>query len=200
MQSSNTSTIVLFHSALGLRPGVRGFAERLRAAGFTVHTPDLYEGQVFTSFDDGVRVRDAIGIPAMLERAAAAVAALPAEVVYAGFSMGAGAAAFLAHTRPGARAAILMHGAPPLSKFGMAPWNGVPVQVHYAEHDPWVDAAAVKELAAAVPASGARYEAFTYPGDGHLFADPDLPEYDARSADAMLERIQAFVRNAPPRD
>ena len=39
--------IVLFHSALGLRPGVTAAADRLRAAGQTVHTPDYYDGEVF---------------------------------------------------------------------------------------------------------------------------------------------------------
>ncbi|MBB5933498.1 dienelactone hydrolase [Streptomyces zagrosensis] len=38
------STIVLFHSAYGLRPAVHTAAERLRAAGHEVHLPDLYEG------------------------------------------------------------------------------------------------------------------------------------------------------------
>jgi hypothetical protein len=33
--------IVLFHSVLRLRPGVIAAGDRLRAAGHTVHTPDL---------------------------------------------------------------------------------------------------------------------------------------------------------------
>ena len=32
--------VVLFHSALGLRPGVTTAADRLRAAGHKVHAPD----------------------------------------------------------------------------------------------------------------------------------------------------------------
>jgi dienelactone hydrolase len=34
--------IVLFHSVLGPRAGMTDAADRLRAAGHTVHTPDLY--------------------------------------------------------------------------------------------------------------------------------------------------------------
>jgi len=41
--------IVLFHSAYGLRPGVLQWAEGLRHIGYTVHTPDLYDGEVFNS-------------------------------------------------------------------------------------------------------------------------------------------------------
>ena len=43
--------VVLFHSALGLRPGVHWFADELRAAGYAVHTPDLYDGEVFRMTD-----------------------------------------------------------------------------------------------------------------------------------------------------
>jgi dihydrofolate reductase len=39
--------VVLFHSVLGLRPGVIAAADRLRAAGHTVYTPDFYDGEMF---------------------------------------------------------------------------------------------------------------------------------------------------------
>lgn len=38
--------VLLFHHARGLTPGVVAFADRLRAAGHRVHTPDLYGGPV----------------------------------------------------------------------------------------------------------------------------------------------------------
>ena len=53
--------IVLFHSALGLRPGVTAAADRLCAAGDKVHTPDYYEGEVFDDLDEGLRKCDALG-------------------------------------------------------------------------------------------------------------------------------------------
>jgi hypothetical protein len=37
--------VVLFHSVLGLRPGVIA-ADRLRTAGHTVHTPDLEPARI----------------------------------------------------------------------------------------------------------------------------------------------------------
>ena len=52
--------VVLFHSVLGLRPGVIAAAERLRAAGHTVHTPDLYDGEVFDDLADGSRKEDTL--------------------------------------------------------------------------------------------------------------------------------------------
>ena len=39
--------------ALGLTPGVVAFADQLRGAGHTVHTPDLFEGRTFDSIEEG---------------------------------------------------------------------------------------------------------------------------------------------------
>ncbi len=61
------------------------------------------------------------------------------------------------------------------------------MQVHYAAGDPWVEA---QEEVAPL---GAAFEEHVYPGSGHLFADPDLPEYDRASSDAMWERVLAFL-------
>jgi hypothetical protein len=38
--------VVLFHSVLGLRPGVIAAADRLRTGGHTVHTPDLEPARI----------------------------------------------------------------------------------------------------------------------------------------------------------
>jgi dienelactone hydrolase len=103
--------VIVFHSALGMRPAVGRFAARLRGGGHTVHTPDVYDGQVFDDVAAGAAARDAIGVLELIKRAQAAVEDLPPGLVYVGFSMGTGAAELLAGTRPGARAAILMHGA-----------------------------------------------------------------------------------------
>lgn len=180
--------IVLFHSVLGLRPAVRSWADRLRAAGHLVHTPDLFDGEVFDTQEEGMRKRDALGIPALMQRAQQSVADLPAEIVVAGFSMGAAAAELLAITRPGVRAAILMHGALPLAAMEADAWPPVPLQIHHASGDPLVDAGAVRALAAAARAANAPTEVYVYERGGHLFADPASPDHDAGSAELMLRR------------
>jgi dienelactone hydrolase len=133
--------VVLFHSVLGLRPGVIAAADRLRVAEHTVHTPDLYDGGVFDDLDDGQRKEDALGYQEIARRARESVAGLPEGLVFAGFSMGAAHAELLAASRPGALGAVLMHGAIPVEGlsefFGVDRWpEGVPVQVHYAAGDP----------------------------------------------------------------
>ena len=192
--------VVVFHSALGLRPALIEWAQRVRAAGYTVHTPDLFDGEVFATLEEGAAKRDAIGVPELMRRAAASVEDLEVPVVYAGFSMGAAAAEFLAATRSNAQGALLMHGAVAIDVLGVVWWPpAVAVQVHYAESDPWVDRAAVDALTSAARAAGARAEVYTYPGSGHLFADCDLADHDSSSAALMLERALAFIATAADR-
>lgn len=188
------ATIALFHSALGLRPGVHAFADRLREAGHDVHPIDSFDGETFDDMNDGTARRGSLGIPELIRRAQQATAGLSADTVYAGFSMGTGAAELLAATRPGARGALLMSGALDPRPAGIEAWpEGVPAQVHHTVDDPLVDAAEVSGLVGAVQAARAAVEVFTYPGSGHLFADPDLPDYDPEAAELMLERALDFL-------
>jgi dienelactone hydrolase len=99
--------VLLFHHALGLTTGVRAFADELRAAGHTVHTPDLYDGQTFQALDEGLAHAGEVGSEAILERGVRTADDLPSDLVYAGFSLGEMAAQKLAQTRPGARGALL---------------------------------------------------------------------------------------------
>ena len=195
--------IVLFHSALGVRPGVTAAADRLRAAGHMVHVPDYYDGEVFDDLNEGLRKCDALGYAEIARRAREAVSDLPAELVFAGFSLGTVPAELLAAGRAGAIGAVLMHSALAVegfSEFGVERWPlGVPVQVHYAAEDPWVEAEEVEALRGAVGRARAAFEEHIYPGSGHLFADPDLPEYDRASSEAMWRRAIIFLDRAGAR-
>jgi dienelactone hydrolase len=121
------------------------------------------------------------------------------DVVYAGFSSGVMIAQQLAQTRPGARGALLMYSCLPVSEFGDAWPEGVPVQVHGKDADPFF--AEDLEAAQALVASIDRAELFLYPGEGHLFADSSLPAYDAAAAALLIERVLAFLNTvqAPTR-
>ena len=56
--------IIVFHHILGLTPGVEAFADDLRAAGHTVHTPDLYAGRRFDSIEAGAAFAQGLRRPA----------------------------------------------------------------------------------------------------------------------------------------
>ena len=131
------TTVLLFHHAHGQTPGFLAFAEDLRAAGHTVHTPDLYEGSTFADLDEGVAHAGSVGFGEIIGRGTKAAEDLPTDIVYAGFSLGVLPAQSLAQTRPGARGALLFSGCVPPSEFG-GPWpESVPLQIHMMDADPW---------------------------------------------------------------
>lgn len=189
--------VVLFHHVQGLTDGVRAFAEELRAGGHTVHTPDLFGGERFTSIDDGFAHMQSIGDEVLGERAARAVVDLPEGLVYAGFSWGAGTAQQFAQTRPGARGALLYEACIPITgEWAFGPWpDAVPVQIHGMDQDPFFalegDVDAARELVETVgPQLG---ELFVYPGDRHLFNDSSLPSYDADATALVVQRSREFL-------
>src|SRR5215469_10364623 len=128
--------VVVFHHAQGLTDGVRAFADQLRGAGHRVTVPDLYDGKTFGALDDGIAYAEQVGFGTIIERGLAAAEGLPAEIVYAGFSLGVLPAQMLAQTRPGAKGALLFHSCVPLSEFGGSWPQGVPAQIHAMEADP----------------------------------------------------------------
>ena len=186
------TTVLLFHHAQGQTPGFLAFAEELREAGHTVHAPDLYGGgETFGTVDEGVAHARQAGFGEIIRRGAEAAEGLPEDIVIAGFSLGVMPAQSLAQTRPGARGALLYHGALPPSEFG-GPWpEAVPVQIHFMDQDPWAeeDLAAAEALVREVEDA----ELFIYPGSGHLFADPTSGDYDERAAALLKERTLAFL-------
>jgi len=183
--------VALFHHVQGLTDGVRSFADDLRRAGHTVHTPDLFGGRTFATLDEGMAFARETGFGALAERGVAAGEELAPEIVYAGFSMGVMVAQQLAQTRPGARGALLMYSCLPVSEFGDAWPEGVPVQVHGKEADEFFleDLEAAQALVASVDGA----ELFLYPGEEHLFADSSLPAYDAAAAALLTERVLALL-------
>jgi dienelactone hydrolase len=185
--------VLLFHHAQGRTEGVLGFADELRQAGHTVHTPDLYDGHTFATLDEGIDYARNVGFEALLEQGVAAAEGLPSELVYAGFSLGVMPAQKLAQTRGGARGALFFHACLPVSEFGNAWPEGVPVQVHGMDGDPFFagegDLDAARELADSTKDA----ELFLYPGDQHLFADASLASYDPAAAELLTERVLAFL-------
>jgi len=183
--------ILLYHHVQGLTEGVRSFAEELHAAGHTVHTPDLFDGRTFDTIEAGMAFAREVGFGPLAERGVAAAEGIDPAVVYAGFSFGVMIAQQLAQTRPGARGALLMYSCLPVSEFGEAWPDGVPVQIHGKEGDPFF--AEDLEAARALVASTRGAELFLYPGDEHLFADSSLPAYDPAAAALLRKRVLAFL-------
>jgi dienelactone hydrolase len=189
--------VVLFHHVQGLTDGVRAFAEELRVGGHTVHTPDLFDGELPATIEDGIALVGSIGEETLDARVNEAVADLPPGLVYGGFSFGGAGAQRLAQTRPGARGALLYEACIPITgEWAFGPWpDDVPVQVHGMDKDPFFalegDLDAARELVEKVGPKIA--ELFVYPGDRHLFTDSSLPSYDPAMTAVVLGRSREFL-------
>ena len=187
--------VALFHHALGLTPGVVAFADELRRAGHTVHTPDLFEGRTFGSIEAGMAHAEEIGFPGeVIERGTRAVDALPGGLVYAGFSLGVLPAQKLAQTRPGAKGALLFYSCVPVEVFGSWP-EGLPAQVHGMDADPFFTEEGDLDAARELTSQAKDTELFLYPGDQHYFADSTLPSYDPDATALLLQRVLGFLRD-----
>ncbi|MDQ3454964.1 MAG: dienelactone hydrolase family protein [Actinomycetota bacterium] len=185
--------VLLFHHALGLTPGVVAFADELRRAGHTVHTPDLFDGRIFDTIEEGVGYAGEVGFGEVIQRGVRAAEQLPAELVYAGFSLGVLPAQNLAQTRAGARGALLLYSCVPMSEFGSTWPDGVPVQIHGMDADPYFVDDGDIDAARALVAEADDAELFLYAGDQHYFADSTLPSYDADAAGLLTQRVLTFL-------
>ncbi|MFD0683959.1 dienelactone hydrolase family protein [Actinomadura fibrosa] len=174
--------ILLLHSMYGLRPAVHQAADRLRAAGHEVHVPDLYGGRTAGTAEEGIEIKEEIGRDELLRRAVAVAAPLTAEggLVYAGFSLGGAIAQTLALADDKALGLLLMHGTSDIADDAS---TDIPVQLHVADPDTFEPVDWVNAWYLRMRKAGADVEVFRYRGAGHLFTDPDLPDYEPESAE-----------------
>jgi dienelactone hydrolase len=184
------SEAIVFHHAQGLTDGVKAFADELRAAGHTVHTPDLHEGRTFATLPEAMSYVRETGFETIVGRGRQAAESLPGEVFYVGFSLGVLPAQYLTQTRPGAQGGVFGYSFVPPSEFGSEWPAGVPLQIHMMDGDPEV-LPPNGDLEAARAMGGA--ELFLYPGDKHLFADSSLTDYDEAAAKLLTQRVLDFL-------
>ena len=187
--------VLLFHHAQGLTPGIHAFANDLRAGGHTVHTPDLFDGRIFASIEEGMGHINKVGFDDMRARGVRLADDLPPGLVYAGFSFGVLPAQQLAQTRAGALGALLFYSCLPISgEWAFGPWpDSIPVQIHGMDKDPIFAGEGDIDAAREIVAKAKDAELFLYPGDQHYFADSSLPSYDAEATRLLTRRVLDFL-------
>ena len=185
--------VLLFHHAQGQTSGFHAFADELRQAGHTLHTPDLYDGRTFATLEAGIANAKEIGFGNLLETGVRAADGLSSELVYAGFSLGVMPAQQLAQTRPGTRGALFFYSCLPVSEFGDAWPESVPAQIHAMDADSFFVDDGDLETARELVESTKQAELFLYPGNQHLFADSSLPSYDPTASALLTQRVLEFL-------
>lgn len=181
--------MLMFHHAHGLTVGLQALADRLRADGHTVHTPDAFSGRTFATVDEGIAYAARIGHDAVLEVALRAAREHRGADVVVGFSMGTGPAQHLAQHMRRVRACLLMGGACSTEMHGSSWRPHVALQVHVADPDDWCTPEEVGALEREVPNA----EIFRYPDKRHMFIDPSTRDYDADAADRFEERLDDWL-------
>jgi dienelactone hydrolase len=186
--------IALFHSVLGVRPGILDAARRFTQAGHEVLVVDLFDGEIFDDYEQAIAfAENDLGHAELLGRAARATESLPDGFVVVGWSLGTAMAEYIALTR--AVSGVLLHaGAVDPAMLESGPWPAdVPAQVHCMTSDPWREPEMIDAFTAAVRGAGASVELFDYAGTGHLFTDASLAtEYDEAAAELCWERSLEF--------
>ncbi len=184
------ASIILFHTAMGLRTVERQAADTFRASGHEVFTPDLYEGQSVDSTAEGIALMNSLGTDLLFERAAAACAGLPDKAILAGLSLGANVACHLWAKRTLTSGLLLLHGLGVIPKWVR---NGLPVQIHLADPDPLIPEEHAAEWNDRAFRIGLAAELYTYPDVGHLYTDAASPDYDEAAATLTWARALEFL-------
>ena len=131
--------VLLYHHIQGLTDGVRPSPTSCGRPGTPCTRPTCSTGARSTRSRRASHSRARRGSARSRSAASPPPRRLDPGLVYAGFSFGVTIAQQLAQTRPGARGALLMYSCLPVSEFGEAWPEGVPVQVHGKEGDPFFD-------------------------------------------------------------
>ena len=212
--------VILFMDGIGIRPALRGMAERLASNGFFVLLPNLYyRGGETPVFDAATMMSD----PAQRDRMMALIRTVTSSAVTrdtqacleylsgepkvkgsrvgcVGYCMGGSIALRAAANFPDRiAAAASIHGAALATDQPDSPHRGLPqirgaVYVAVAGIDQWLLPGETDRLRAALVEAGTRHEVEEYPGIQHGFAATDTPMYDRAGAERHWERILSLFR------
>jgi dienelactone hydrolase len=184
------TTIVLFHSVLGLRQVEMEAADRMRALGHNVVAPDLYAGLAANSVDEGFAIMRSVGWKTICRRAQNALDLAPDTAVLAGHSMGAGVIGSTWPDRPMCDGVVLLHG---LADIPQNVRHGTPIVVHVAYPDPFAPPEEIATWTMTAKSVGLRAEIFSYPAVGHFYTDRALPDFDQSATEQTWERVLDFL-------
>ncbi len=196
MAAGRGTGLILLHAWWGLNGDVLARAERLRAEGYEVVTPDLFGGRVASTIDEakaltkGEQANEA-KLTQMVDDAVRDLGQKVDRIGIVGWSFGVWYAWKMGITRPDkVRALVLFYGIGPNEPD--APTT--PVLAHYAEHDEFEDLSFARQVEKEMKAAGHDVRVELYPGTKHWFDEPSRPEYDKAASDLAWDRTGAFLR------
>ena len=187
--------LVLLHAWWGLNDDVRRRAEGLRNEGYTVITPDLFDGRVATTIE-GAKAQTAgeqeneAKITKMVDDVVFDLSKKVDRIGIVAWSFGVWYAWKMGITRSDKVGALVLF-------YGIGPTEPAapktPVLAHYAEHDEFEDLSFARQVEKEMREAGRDIAVELYPGTKHWFDEPSRPEYDRAASDLAWERTRAFL-------
>ncbi|HNV03573.1 MAG TPA: dienelactone hydrolase family protein [Vicinamibacterales bacterium] len=189
--------VLVVHENRGLNPHIEDIARRLALDHFVAFAPDAlaplggYPGdedrarQLFPQLDQAKTREDFVAAAAFLRGRPEC----SGTVGVVGFCYGGGIANMLATRLPDLGAAVPFYGNQPAAE-DVAKIRA-PLLIHYAEHDPRINAG-WPAYEAALKAAKVPYTAHVYPGTQHGFNNDTTPRYDEAAAKLAWKRTIEF--------
>jgi carboxymethylenebutenolidase len=189
--------VLVIHENRGLNPHIEDITRRLALAGYVAFAPDAlttlggYPGdedkarELFAKLDPAKAREDFVAAVAVLAQRPEC----DGRVGTVGFCWGGAMVNTLATRVPTLGAAVAFYGMAP--ELAAVPKIKAPLQLHYAENDPRINASA-PEYEAALKAHHVPHEIFHYPGTQHGFNNDTTPRYDQAAAALAWKRTLAF--------
>jgi carboxymethylenebutenolidase len=192
--------VLVIHENRGLNPHIEDVARRAAIEGFLTLAPDGLapaggypgnddDGKILQrSLDQGKLFTDLLNSARYLKSHPLSNGNLGAT----GFCYGGGAVNALAvEMESGLDAGVPFYGR--AAKTEDVPRIKAPLLIHYAENDDRINAMR-PDYEAALKASGATFEMYTYPGTRHGFHNNSTPRFDEAAAKLAWERTMAFFK------
>lgn len=187
--------VLLLHEWFGLQDGFKRLADRLCGEGFTVLAADMYDGYVASNVAEAETFEGRLDHERTVKRMQAAAGFLRdnwhPRVGLMGFSLGAFLGTKLAHEFP-FEATVLFYG---YTDIDPARFKGY-LQGHFAETDDFEPLEDARSYFEKIAEEGVEAEFHHYPGTGHWFANPSVPEaFDPDAAELALTRTIDFFHH-----
>ena len=188
--------VLVLHPWWGLNVDVRASAERLRAEGYAVETPDLFHGKVATTIEAAKSLSGAVSknwqsAMAEIEEAFSKLSAQADPIAVLAWSMGVWFSWQLAQAHPHKiKGLVSYYGYGEIESGKSLP----PILGHFAENDEFEALDDVRAAEKAVKDSGAVAQFHIYPGTRHWFDEPSRPEYDKAASELAFGRTLAFLK------
>ena len=171
-------------------------AQTLRKAGYTVITPDLFEGKVAATIDDANTLsssfeRDEAALTKKVDAAVTDIAAKVDRIGIVAWSFGVWYAWKMGISRADrVKALVLFYGIGPS---GHQPPTAA-VLAHYAEVDLYEDLNRARKVEKDMRDAGGDISLELYPGTKHWFDEPSRPEFDKAASALAWERSRSFLK------